>query len=47
MLNTVGRVVFTTTTDATDTTVLTLPATLAPGVYVVRAGSQSLRLLRE
>jgi hypothetical protein len=44
LFNSVGRLVLTTTTDATGTARLTLPAGLASGVYLVRAGVQTLRL---
>jgi len=40
-----GRVVTTATADATGKAELTLPAGLASGVYVVRTGSQAIRLL--
>ncbi|RYU73955.1 T9SS type A sorting domain-containing protein, partial [Hymenobacter persicinus] len=42
-----GRRVLTTKADATGTAQLTLPAALPAGVYVVRAGELSVRLVRE
>ena len=42
-----GRVVTSATADATGTAALALPAGLATGVYVVRAGTQALRLTVE
>ena len=42
-----GRQVLTIPADATGTAVLLLPAGLATGVYVVRAGDKALRLLIE
>jgi hypothetical protein len=47
VLDALGRVVLTTTTDATGAASLALPAGLVSGVYVVRAGPQTLRLLVE
>ncbi|MGI4864746.1 MAG: IPT/TIG domain-containing protein [Janthinobacterium lividum] len=47
VLDALGRCVATATIDATGTAVLALPAGLAPGVYVVRAGQQALRLAVE
>lgn len=40
-----GGLVAATTADATGTALLTLPSTLPTGVYVVRAGTQTVRLL--
>ena len=40
-----GRLVLTAPADATGTAALALPAGLATGVYVVRAGAQALRLV--
>ncbi len=45
--NTLGRLVHTTTTDAAGTAALVFPAGLASGVYVVRSGSQAVRLVIE
>ena len=45
VLDVLGRVVATTTADAWGTATLTLPAGLVGGVYLVRAGTQSCRLL--
>jgi hypothetical protein len=45
VLDALGRQVATATADATGTAAL--PAGLAPGVYVVRAGAQALRLTVE
>ena len=42
----VGRLVLSTTADAAGNALLQLPPALAAGVYVVRAGSSSLRLTR-
>jgi len=42
-----GRLVHTTTADAAGTAALVLPTGLASGVYVVRSGSQSVRLVIE
>jgi len=42
-----GRPVLTATADASGTTRLTLPSGLPAGVYLVRAGGQTLRLLVE
>ncbi|UOQ54474.1 beta strand repeat-containing protein [Hymenobacter cellulosivorans] len=42
-----GRVVLSTTADATGAARLALPAALSAGVYVVRAGQQAVRLVRE
>jgi hypothetical protein len=47
VLDALGRVVFTTKTDATGTAILTLPTTLPSGVYLVRAGQQAVRLTVE
>jgi hypothetical protein len=47
VLDALGRTVLTATADADGVTPLALPAGLAPGVYVVRTGSQALRLLLE
>ncbi|MGI4835956.1 MAG: T9SS type A sorting domain-containing protein [Janthinobacterium lividum] len=47
VLDAVGRVVLATSADAAGAATLALPAGLASGVYVVRVGGQSLRLLRE
>ncbi len=47
VVDAVGREVLLTTTDATGTAPLTLPAGLPGGVYVVRAGSQAVRLIVE
>ena len=44
VLDALGRQVLTITADATGTARLHLPATLAPGVYLVRTGRQVLRL---
>ena len=44
VLDAVGREVLFTTTDATGTAPLALPAGLPSGVYVVRVGSQAVRL---
>jgi hypothetical protein len=45
VLDAVGRVVTTATADATGAAELKLPAGIASGVYVVRTGTQALRLL--
>jgi hypothetical protein len=45
VVDALGRTVTTATADATGTAELPLPAGLASGVYVVRAGGQALRLL--
>jgi endoglucanase Acf2 len=45
MLDALGRVVATTTADATGTATLNLPAGQPSGVYIVRAGAQALRLV--
>lgn len=45
VLDALGRVISTATADAAGTAELTLPAGAASGVYVVRAGTQALRLL--
>ena len=42
-----GRVVMSATADSTGMAALALPAGLATGVYVVRAGTQALRLTVE
>jgi hypothetical protein len=42
-----GRPVTTATADAAGTAALALPAGLATGVYVVRAGAKALRLTVE
>jgi hypothetical protein len=47
VLNATGRVVFTATTDVTGQATLSLPGGLAQGVYVVRVGTQALRLVLE
>ena len=47
VLDAVGRVVLTVTADPAGTAALALPADLAVGVYVVRAGGQVTRLLLE
>ncbi|GAB3876205.1 hypothetical protein GCM10028824_33500 [Hymenobacter segetis] len=47
VLDALGRPVLTATADATGTAALVLPASLASGVYVVRAGTASGRLLVE
>jgi hypothetical protein len=47
VLDALGRTVLTATADADGVAPLALPAGLAPGVYVVRTGSQALRLLLE
>ena len=47
VLDALGRTVLTVPADATGTAALTLPAGLATGVYVVRAGSKALRLTVE
>ena len=44
VLDALGRVVLAATADATGTAALTLPARLAAGVYVVRAGTAAVRL---
>ena len=44
LLDVLGRPVARATADASGTARLTLPAGLAPGVYLVRSGSQALRL---
>jgi endoglucanase Acf2 len=45
LLDALGRSVATATADEVGTAILTLPAGLPSGVYVVRAGTQALRLL--
>ncbi len=45
VLDALGRVVITTKADAWGTAMLTLPVGLVSGVYFVRAGTQSCRLL--
>ena len=45
LLDALGRTLATATADAAGAATLTLPAGLPSGVYVVRAGSQALRLL--
>lgn len=45
VLDVPGRVVLTTITDAAGSARLRLPAGQPAGVYVVRAGSQALRLV--
>lgn len=45
LLDGLGRSVTTATADAAGTATLALPTGLPSGVYVVRAGSQALRLL--
>jgi hypothetical protein len=47
VLDVLGRVVATTITDVTGTAILTLPTTLPSGVYLVRAGQQTVRLTVE
>jgi hypothetical protein len=47
VLDALGRAVTRASADAAGTAALTLPAGLPPGVYVVRAGSQALRLTVE
>lgn len=47
VLDALGRQVGTATADASGTAQLTLPAGLAAGIYVVRAGSQQTRLAVE
>ncbi|SHI79785.1 Por secretion system C-terminal sorting domain-containing protein, partial [Hymenobacter daecheongensis DSM 21074] len=47
VLDALGRPVLTTTADATGTATLTLPAGRPAGVYVVRAGTQAVRLVVE
>lgn len=47
VLDALGRVVATTTTDAVGTARLVLPAGRPAGVYLVRAGAQAVRLLVE
>jgi hypothetical protein len=47
VLDALGRPVLTATADAGGTARLTLPAGLAPGLYVVRSGGRSQRLLVE
>lgn len=47
VVDALGRLVLTTTTDAAGTTVLTLPPSQRKGLYVVRAGTQAVRLLLE
>ena len=47
VLDALGRPVTSTTADASGTAALVLPAGLPSGVYVVRAGSQALRLVVE
>jgi hypothetical protein len=47
VLDALGRQVLAATADAAGTAALALPAGLAPGVYVVRAGSAALRLTVE
>lgn len=45
VLDALGRVIITATADANGTAELVLPAGSAGGVYIVRTGSQALRLL--
>ncbi|MBG8555033.1 T9SS type A sorting domain-containing protein [Hymenobacter guriensis] len=47
VFDTLGRQVLATTADATGAATLTLPPRLAPGVYVVRAGATTRRLVVE
>jgi len=47
VLDVLGRTVLTAATDANGAAALALPAGLAPGVYLVRTGTQALRLLLE
>ncbi|MDO7875279.1 T9SS type A sorting domain-containing protein [Hymenobacter sp. ASUV-10] len=47
VLDALGRPVLTTTADAGGTTTLRLPAGLAPGLYLMRSGGRSQRLLVE
>jgi hypothetical protein len=47
VLDALGRTVLTTTTDATGTAPLPLPAGLPAGTYVVRVGLQATRLTVE
>jgi hypothetical protein len=47
VLDALGRVVFTTSTDSTGTAMLLLPTPLPSGVYLVRAGQQVARLTVE
>jgi hypothetical protein len=47
VFDTRGRLVATATADASGTATLTLPAGLASGLYVVRAGEQTARLVVE
>lgn len=47
VLDATGRLVLSTTTDASGTATLALPATLPRGLYVVRAGSHTTRLVLE
>ena len=47
VVDAVGRCVLTARTDASGTAALVLPAGAATGVYVVRVGSQALRLVVE
>jgi len=47
VLDALGRLVLTGTTDAAGTATLALPAGLPAGVYVVRAGQQAARLVVE
>ncbi|GAB3637266.1 hypothetical protein GCM10027422_28560 [Hymenobacter arcticus] len=45
VIDALGRTVLTTTADATGAAELKLPAGIASGVYVVRTGTQALRLM--
>jgi hypothetical protein len=47
VLDALGRTVLTATADGDGATPLALPPGLAPGVYVVRTGTQAVRLLLE
>lgn len=47
VVDALGRTVLATVTSAAGTAQLVLPASLAPGVYLVRTGAQSARLLRQ
>jgi hypothetical protein len=47
VLDALGRPVTTATADAAGTARLALPAGLAPGVYLVRSGTQVRRLVVE
>lgn len=47
VLDALGRPITSATADAVGTAALTLPAGLSAGIYVVRAGTQSLRLAVE